>query len=251
MSGYPTGYVPPEEPASRMQTRSPAAGASAFSDRVEAPSPPARMTYEEFLEWADEDTLAEWVNGEVVMSSPAGKQHQDIAGFLESVLRQFTEENGLGQVLSAPFQMKMEHGREPDIIFIAKAHLDRLKPERLEGPADLVIEIVSDDSAGRDRGQKYYEYARGGVPEYWLIDPRSRWVEFYHLEGPHYRLVFDGTEGEYHARVLPGFRLQVEWLWQEPLPQVEDALLDIEGEERARRLLERLRSRGLLPDDRV
>ena len=32
---------------------------------------PDKMTYEQFLAWADEDTHAEWVNGEVVMTSPA------------------------------------------------------------------------------------------------------------------------------------------------------------------------------------
>ena len=30
------------------------------------PARPLRMSYEEFLEWADEDTLAEWVDGEAV-----------------------------------------------------------------------------------------------------------------------------------------------------------------------------------------
>ncbi len=35
---------------------------------------PLRMTYEEFLAWADEDTLAEWVEGEVIMTSPASLQ---------------------------------------------------------------------------------------------------------------------------------------------------------------------------------
>ena len=37
------------------------------------------MTYQEFLNWADEDTLAEWVNGKVIMTSPASLRHQLIA----------------------------------------------------------------------------------------------------------------------------------------------------------------------------
>ncbi|MFQ6102134.1 MAG: Uma2 family endonuclease [Anaerolineae bacterium] len=52
------------------------------------------MTYEEFLAWADEDTLAEWVDGEVVMYGPASARHQDISGFLQSVLRSFVEVRG-------------------------------------------------------------------------------------------------------------------------------------------------------------
>ena len=50
------------------------------------PEPPARpkMTYEEFLAWADEDTLAEWVDGEVVMTSPASNRHQDLTAFSDN-----------------------------------------------------------------------------------------------------------------------------------------------------------------------
>lgn len=194
-----------------------------------APAEPPKMTYEEFLAWADEDTLAEWVDGEVVMYSPASKRHQDIGGFLYEVLSTYVRARRLGEVIQAPFQMKLEQGREPDLLFVASEHLERLKEAYLEGPADLVVEIVSPESAGRDRGEKFYEYARGGVPEYWLIDPQAEWVEFYHLKGEHYHMGFSGREGEYHAVVLPDFWLRVEWLWQEPLPHPLRALGEIAG----------------------
>ncbi len=44
--------------------------------------PQGKMTFEEFLEWCDEDTWAEWVDGEVQVVSPASDKHQDIADFL-------------------------------------------------------------------------------------------------------------------------------------------------------------------------
>lgn len=182
-----------------------------------------KMSYEEFLAWADEDTLAEWVNGEVAMMPPASKRHQDIVDFLTSVMRAFVEQRELGRVLSAPFQMKLEHGREPDLLFVAREHLGRLKETYLDGPADLVVEIVSPESVGRDRGDKFYEYARGGVPEYWLIDPQARWAEFSRLgKAGRYEIVFSGNEGVYRSAALAGFWLRVEWLWQEPLPRVLD-----------------------------
>ncbi len=211
-----------------------------------SPAERPKMTYEEFLAWADEDTLAEWVDGEVVMYSPASKQHQLLVGFLEKVLGMFVEQHSLGIVLSAPFQMKLERGREPDLVFVASEHLGRLKETYLDGPADLVVEIISPESVGRDRGEKFYEYARGGVPEYWLIDPQIEWVEFYHLEEKRYCLAFSGKEGEYHALALPGFWLRVEWLWQEPLPAVENVSLEVGGEAYARGWIERLRQHGFL-----
>ncbi len=187
-----------------------------------------RMSYEEFLDWADEDTLAEWVNGEVIMTSPASYKHQDISGLLESVLRVYVETKQLGVVQTAPFQMKLENGREPDIIFVATEHLGRFKKNYLDGPADLAVEIISPESAGRDRGDKFYEYARGGVPEYWLIDPQIEQADFYRLAGDRYETAFSGHEGRYDALVIPGFWLQVEWLWQEPLPKVLDVLRQLD-----------------------
>ena len=207
-----------------------------------------KLSYAEFLAWADEDTLAEWVDGEIVMTSPASLQHQDLTLFLGQLLGIFTDHGNLGTIILPPFQMKLpSSGREPDLLFIGNERLSHLKPTYLDGPADLVVEIISPESVGRDRGDKFYEYAQGGVPEYWLIDPQTGWAEFYHLEGARYRLAFAGADGEYRSKVVPGFWLRVEWLWQEPLPAVEDVLLQIGGELYARRWIERLRQQGFLP----
>lgn len=198
-----------------------------------APDPPAKrkMTYEEFLAWADEDTLAEWVDGEVVMSSPASSAHQNIVVFLSTVIDMFVRQRELGVTLLAPFQMKLpDSGREPDLIFVAAQHMERLRNTYLDGPADLAIEVLSPESASRDRGEKFYEYARGGVPEYWLIDPVRKWAEFYRLgEFGLYEPIFSGREGIFHSEVLPGFWLRVEWLWQEPLPNSLRVLGEIAG----------------------
>lgn len=186
------------------------------------------MTYEEFLAWADEDTYAEWVNGEVMMLGPALFLHQDVGIFLTTLLRHFVETHRLGVVLPAPFQMKTGPdlpGRDPDIIFIAREHLDRLKNVFLDGPADLVVEIISPDSRARDRGDKFYEYEQGGVREYWLIDPLRKQAEFYQLGADGiYRLIPASDDGIYRSAVLNGLWLKVDWLWQQPLPPLLEVL---------------------------
>jgi Uma2 family endonuclease len=167
------------------------------------------------------------------MYSPASDQHQDLSDFLTSVLRIYVESHGLGWVRSAPFQMKTGPdlpGREPDLLFVAREHLERLQETYLDGPADLAVEIVSPDSVGRDRGDKFYEYEAGGVPEYWLIDPQRQQAEFYQRgEDEHYHPLFPDEEGRYHAQTVPGFWLRVEWLWQEPLPSSIRAVGEIAG----------------------
>jgi len=180
-------------------------------------TPPRRMTYEEFLVWADEDTLAEWEDGEVVMYSPASDRHQDLADFLTAIMRIYVESRELGWVRSAPFQMKLDRGVEPDLLFVAQDHLDRLRETYLDGPADLVVEIVSPESRERDRGTKFYEYEQAGIPEYWLIDPQREQAEFYQLDAQgRYHLNLPDAEGIYRSRVVPGFWLRVAWLWQPP-----------------------------------
>ena len=194
--------------------------------------PRQRLTYEEFLAWCSEDTWAEWVDGEVQMVSPASTRHQDLAGFLYVILRHWVEKHELGVVLTAPYQMHLTspapRGREPDLLFVSRAHRDRLLATHLEGPADLVLEIVSPESIARDRGEKFVEYEAAGIAEYWLIDPERRQAEFYQRgsEG-RYRLALGGAEGTYVSPLLRNLPLPVEWLWQEPLPPLGEALRDL------------------------
>ena len=193
--------------------------------------PTRKLTYEEFLQWCDEDTWAEWVNGEVLMLTPASNRHQDLVRFMIQVLGIYVEVKGLGVVRPAPFQMKTGPdlpGREPDLLFVAKEHLGRLKENFLDGPADLVIEINSPESRLRDRGEKFAEYELGGVREYWLIDPDRKEADFYLLdERGRFRLREADAEGVYHSVVLPGFWLKVAWLWQDPLPPVLAVLREL------------------------
>lgn len=210
----------------------------------------SHMTFDEFLEWADEDTLAEWVDGEVILLSPAGDKHQDIVSFLDAVLRPFVEVFRLGVIRVAPFQMRLaQSSREPDLLFVADAHRGRIQPTYLDGPADLAVEVLSPESVGRDRGEKFYEYERAGISEYWLIDPQTQRAEFYQLDtAGRYQLASLTVDGVYASRALPGFWLRVAWLWQDELPPVDDVLLEVGGEAYARHLIERLRRHGFLPE---
>ena len=198
-------------------------------DVLLAPAQPARLGYEEFLAWADEDTLAEWVGGEVIMTSPASLRHQSISRFLAQIVGVYVEEHNLGALLTAPFQMKLaSSGREPDLLFVAAEHLNRLRDTYLDGPADLAVEIISPESIGRDRGDKFYEYEQAGIPEYWLLDPQARRAEFYQLDPAGvYQLIAPDQEGIYRSAVVPGFWLRVSWLWQQPLPRVLDVLREL------------------------
>lgn len=182
------------------------------------------MTYERFLRLGDQ-VHAEWVDGEVVPMAAVSNAHSQIQVFLLTLIQTYAEAKDLGVVRCEPFQMRLgpSLGRSPDVLFVARAHLDRLKEMYLDGSADLVIEVVSPECQTRDRLHKFAECQRAGVPEYWLVDPDRGGAEFYLLgdDGLYHAAALDAG-GVYHSRVLEGLWLNPAWLGQRPLPKLLD-----------------------------
>ena len=190
--------------------------------------PTEPMSFEDFLVWVDEDSHVEWVNGRVVPMAPIDDEHADVSGFLQALLRHWAQDRKLGIVRAEPVLMKIGANlpaRSPDVLFLAKENLARNKRTYINGPADLVVEVISPDSVVRDRKEKFAEYEQGGVREYWLIDSARKRAEFYQrgAEGL-YRAVAPDKRGVYQCAVLPGLWLRVDWLWQRPLPTVISVL---------------------------
>lgn len=189
-------------------------------------------TYEEYLMWPDDSTLAEWKDGEIIICMPPTNRHQEIAGFLFALLSAFARLLDLGIVHVAPLEVKLWSGgpsREPDILFIDRERLGQLTPQRFEGGPDMVIEIVSSGSARVDRVEKFIEYERAGVREYWLIDPRpgKEQADFYGLEdnGRFASLSLD-DDGQFSSLVLSGLRFDPALL-RGPLPNPQLLLAGI------------------------
>lgn len=184
---------------------------------------PDTITFEEFLASYD-GVHAEWVDGKVHVVSPGNTPQSRLTRFLGTVIQAWAEEKGLGEAFVAPLSVRLsdERVREPDVFFFKRENLGRVHPTYVDGPPDLVIEIISRDSRGLDRGEKFYEYEQAGVPEYWLIDPERRKVESYRpgADGTYEAAPGDGTT--LRADCLPGMRILTEWLWQAPLPRLTE-----------------------------
>lgn len=193
------------------------------------------MRYEEYLSYGDATTRTEWVNGEVIVYMPPNTIHQQDVGFLFNLLSLYVKSLNLGELLVAPYEMRHLPGyasREPDILFVAREHLERLTSIRLEGPADLAIEVISPGTATIDRSEKLDEYERAGVREYWIIEPRPEKAraDFYHLTAQGtYTAVYPDSDDRYASMVLHGFWLQTAWLWSDPLPDPLTAFLELRG----------------------
>lgn len=167
--------------------------------------------------------------------------HNRILLFLSWLFQAWLEFRDAGQVLVESFMHlpQIPSLRVPDLMVVRKEHLDRVQARYVEGPADLVVEIVSPDSVRRDYVEKHREYAEAGVPEYWIVDPGNKVLTAFTLaQSGRYEVLFEGSKGKVASKVLPGFWLHVPWLWQDPLPPVHRAMRDIGGEAYRRWLLE-------------
>jgi len=102
------------------------------------------------------------------------------------------------------------------IFFLSKEHIDRAG-EKVYGVPDLVIEVLSAGTEQVDRGEKYLEYAKAGVREYWTDDPDGQSIEVYILRRNVYQLKEKFKPGEIAtSELLPGFEVNVNEVFQSP-----------------------------------
>ena len=198
---------------------------------VELPELKGPITFQEFLAQVDGGVHAELEDGEVIFMSPASRKHQHLFGWLYSILRHHTRHFSIGELLPAPFSVRLgETGqvREPDILFVRSENLARIRETYVDGPPDLVVEIISPESIDRDRGRKFVEYEAEKIHEYWLIDPIREQAEFYRLgKDSRYHQALPDADGIFHSESVPGFWLRTAWMWEEPLPNELDVLREL------------------------
>ncbi len=137
---------------------------------------------------------------------PMPKQsHQFLVAYLYRALLAFVEAGRLGTVMFAPLRVRLwpRAYREPDVVFMRAGHDARRGEEFWEG-ADLVMEVVSPDAQSRERDleRKRDEYARAGIPEYWIVDPLDERIIVLRLEGNRYHVHGEFGRGQQAASAL-------------------------------------------------
>jgi Uma2 family endonuclease len=167
---------------------------------------------EDYLE-LDTNHLVEFTDGYVAVLPMPKTSHQQIVQHLSNLLLAFVSARSLGTVLFAPLRVRLRRKkyREPDVVFMLSEHADRMGEDFWLG-ADLVMEVVSDDPELRERDlvKKRSDYAKAGIPEYWIIDPDQRKVTVLKLDGRQYTVHGEfgpGTRAE--SSLLEGFGVDV------------------------------------------
>jgi len=170
---------------------------------MEAKSTRKRWTYSEFARLPTSgSTRYEIIDDELVVTPSPGLRHQRIVTRLVVALYGFVEAHDLGEVFISPFDVLFAEGDylEPDILFVRSDRADVVTDCGIEGPPDLVVEVLSPSTAARDRGIKLKRYRLYGVPEYWVVDPDEHTVEVWTLAAGEEKPVIVGEDGSLRWR---------------------------------------------------
>jgi Uma2 family endonuclease len=119
----------------------------------------------------------------LMLASPVQK-HQMLVMSIASRINAFVEEKHPECVVfPAPASVKLESFDtcmvEPDISVVCDRN--KLDGKLINGAPDLIVEILSKSTMGKDKGVKLSRYWRAGVREYWIVDPYRSEITVYHF----------------------------------------------------------------------
>lgn len=180
-----------------------------------------KISIENYLEHYAEHHY-EYIQGQIVSLLPMRDTHYFMMSFLANLLNTYLAIKPIGTTRKAAFLMRMEKDlwREPNIQVILGDNQQNLKSTYMDGAADICIEVVSPESDARDHGDKFTEYEKYGVKEYWIIDPIRKQATFHRLSEKNLYQPQQIIEDYYQTPLLPELRLHVPTLWQSPLPDI-------------------------------
>lgn len=175
------------------------------------------LTYEDYVTLPNDGRRYEILEGELAVTPAPSPKHQAVLGHLFVLLYGFVVPSGMGRVFVAPIDVILSATTvvQPDLVYVARERENLITQRGIEGPPDLVVEILSSTTSRADRTTKLQLYGRHGVQHYLLIDPDAETLEACRLEGGAYT-VTAALSGSvtFEPSWLPGFRLPLEVLWR-------------------------------------
>ena len=197
--------------------------------------PTKRYSASDYFSWPD-DIRCELIHGKIYDMAPAPSiDHQRLVGELGYVIRRVLQgrESGSGggetcEMLFSPIDVLLAEDTvvQPDLVVVCDpAKLENGK--YVDGPPDLVVEILSPSTALKDRREKRDLYETAGVAEYLIIDSEERYAEYYRLDnnGRYGGSVIWGAEDSMAFALLPELTPTLSELFGWPVPQVREHLL--------------------------
>lgn len=140
----------------------------------EVSGPDRRLTYDDVLLFPDDGLRHEIIDGEHYVTASPNTRHQVLLGRLHFEIETYLRQHpGIGRVFLSPLDvvLTMWDVVEPDLLFVASDRANILTEKNVQGAPSLVVEIISSSTRKTDEQIKRRLFERGGVDEYWLVDP--------------------------------------------------------------------------------
>lgn len=177
------------------------------------------QSLEDYLRRAPENKICEYIDGIVYMPSPASLWHQFDVFLLAFLLDGFTSIRQVGHLQGGPASLRVGGNQllEPDLFVLPYEPAASFLGHSVDPPVLLVVEVLSKLTRSTDMDRKAELYHQAEAGEVWYVDDRDE-VLIVH------RRTEDGYEveriesGYYQSRALPGFWIDVSWLWARPRP---------------------------------
>ena len=171
-----------------------------------------KWTEADYFKLPETNKIIELSEGRLIISPSPTTRHQQIVNKLNFLIYSHVLNNNLGEVVTSPMDVRLWKGniRQPDIVFMSNEHRKRIT-KRYFGVPDLVMEILSKGTAKVDKEEKFQEYERAGVLEYWIVDPFKQSITIYTLENRAYKVFGEwGLSETAKSKLLDGFEVNID-----------------------------------------
>lgn len=163
---------------------------------------------------------AEFINGQVIMHSPALAKHTQARQHIENLLVNYVSVHHLGIVHDEKTLCVFpRNDYEPDVVFFGLTKAAKIKPDTLKfPPPDFICEVLSSSTEKVDRGIKFKDYQAHGVREYWIVDPEAETLEQYVLKrDKSYELRLKSGSGDVQSHAIKGFQMPIRAIFDRQL----------------------------------
>jgi Uma2 family endonuclease len=173
-----------------------------------------KLTYDDYLLFPEDGRRHELVDGEHRVTPAPDTRHQLLSFRLSGRLFEYLSAHPVGQALAAPCDVKLSETDvvQPDVLFVSRERSGIVRQAAIDGPPDLVVEILSASTRRMDEQLKRNLYAKHGVAEYWIVDPDLETVRVWRRGTPGFELVRElaAERGEaVTTPLLPGLRIDL------------------------------------------
>lgn len=176
------------------------------------------MNYWDYCLLPDDRNRYEVLNGELAMTPAPTTYHQNISKIIEIEFLQLERDKKTGKVFDAPIDVVLDENIvvQPDLIFILNENITIITEKNIQGAPDLIIEILSPATAYNDLFEKKEIYQKYGVKEYWIVDPKGKWIEIFTLsEGKYKSFAKAEKQGMISSKLLKEFSVDLEQVFEE------------------------------------